>query len=63
MNEPELVKPMREVCDDKRNDKLRDKLIIKTFNRNFLSQASLWCLKCVLLPFILTDLSLDHDSE
>lgn len=27
MNEPELVKPMREVCDDKRNDKLRDKLI------------------------------------
>ena len=35
MNEPELVKPMCEVCDDKRNDKLRDKLIFKTFNRNF----------------------------
>ena len=35
MNEPELVKTMREVCDDKRNDKLRDKLIFKTFNRNF----------------------------
>ena len=30
MNEPELVKPMREVCDDKRNDKLRDKLRLST---------------------------------
>ena len=49
MNEPELVKTMREVCDDKRNDKVRDKLVFKTFNRNFWSQASLWCLKFVLL--------------
>ena len=35
MNEPELVKPVRDVRDEKRNEKLQDKLMFKTFNRNF----------------------------